>query len=172
MTGVLALTFLGLRQRRSLAYAIGAMTLIPILDGLIVIRHAGWVFTHRMGPLGDRGLHAWSRGAAQKRKISSIFRDLCLLYEGVSIDKPSSSNCHCLVQENSNQPAAKSAFLLELWGILRGSDAAILDCLFRPFTVLKNSTSHEVQQAITAREPRIELCRAFLQKCPHCSRFV
>jgi hypothetical protein len=45
VTGVLALTFLGLRHRRLLAYAIAVMTLIPVLDGLIVIRHAGWLFT-------------------------------------------------------------------------------------------------------------------------------
>jgi hypothetical protein len=45
ISGVLALTFLGLRKRRALACAIGVMTLIPVLDGMIVIRHAGWIFT-------------------------------------------------------------------------------------------------------------------------------
>ena len=45
MSGVLALTFLGLCKRRALASAIGVMTLIPVLDGVIVIRHAGWMST-------------------------------------------------------------------------------------------------------------------------------
>ena len=45
VSGLLALTFLGLRNRRFLAYAIGVMTLIPVLDGLIVVRYAGWIFT-------------------------------------------------------------------------------------------------------------------------------
>jgi hypothetical protein len=43
--GVLALTFLGLRDRLFLSCAIGALTLIPIFDGLIVFRHAAWIFT-------------------------------------------------------------------------------------------------------------------------------
>jgi len=45
VSGVLALTFLGLRNRRFLAYAIGVLTLIPVFDGLIVLRHAAWTFT-------------------------------------------------------------------------------------------------------------------------------
>lgn len=45
VSGILVLTFLVLRQRRSLAYAVGILTLIPFLDGLIVLRHAGWAFT-------------------------------------------------------------------------------------------------------------------------------
>ena len=44
-SGVLALTFLGLRDRLFLAWAIAALTLIPIFDGLIVFRHASWIFT-------------------------------------------------------------------------------------------------------------------------------
>ena len=44
-SGILALTFLGLNNRRFLAYAMGVLTLIPILDGLIVLRHAAWTFT-------------------------------------------------------------------------------------------------------------------------------
>lgn len=44
-SGILALTFLGLRNRRFLAYAMGVLTLIPVLDGLIVLRHAAWTFT-------------------------------------------------------------------------------------------------------------------------------
>ncbi len=43
--GILVLTFLGLRDRRFLACAIGVLTLIPVLDGLIVLRHADWAFT-------------------------------------------------------------------------------------------------------------------------------
>lgn len=43
-SGVLVLALLGLGDRRSLAYAIGALSLIPIMDGLIVLRHAGWEF--------------------------------------------------------------------------------------------------------------------------------
>lgn len=45
VSGLLVFTFLGLRDRRALAYAIGIMTLIPVFDGLIVFRHAGWAFT-------------------------------------------------------------------------------------------------------------------------------
>jgi Domain of unknown function (DUF4267) len=44
-SGVLALTFVGLRDRRFLAYAMGVLTLIPAFDGLIVLRHAVWTFT-------------------------------------------------------------------------------------------------------------------------------
>jgi Domain of unknown function (DUF4267) len=44
-SGILLLTFLALRERRFLAYAMGVLTLIPFLDGLIVLRHAGWSFT-------------------------------------------------------------------------------------------------------------------------------
>ena len=44
-SGVLALTFLGLRDQRFLAYAMGVLTLIPVFDGLIVLRHAAWTFT-------------------------------------------------------------------------------------------------------------------------------
>ena len=45
VAGILALTFLGLRNRRFLAYAFGVLTLIPALDGLVVLRHADWSFT-------------------------------------------------------------------------------------------------------------------------------
>ncbi len=44
-TGVLVLTLLGLRDRKALAFSIGALALIPVFDGLIVLRHAGWAFT-------------------------------------------------------------------------------------------------------------------------------
>jgi len=45
VSGLLVLAFVGLRNRVALAYAIGVLTLIPIFDGLIVFRHAGWAFT-------------------------------------------------------------------------------------------------------------------------------
>jgi branched-subunit amino acid transport protein AzlD len=45
VSGILALTFLCLRNRRFLTYAFGVLTLIPVFDGLIVLRHAGWTFT-------------------------------------------------------------------------------------------------------------------------------
>ena len=44
VSGILALTFLGLHDRRFLAWAMGVLTLIPVLDGLIVLRHAAWTF--------------------------------------------------------------------------------------------------------------------------------
>lgn len=44
-SGILAFTLLGLRKRKVLAYAMGVLTLIPIFDGLIVLRHAAWAFT-------------------------------------------------------------------------------------------------------------------------------
>ena len=44
-SGILVLTMLGLRDRRFLACTMGVLTLIPVLDGLIVLRHAAWTFT-------------------------------------------------------------------------------------------------------------------------------
>jgi hypothetical protein len=44
VSGILALTFLGLRNRKFLAYAIGVLTLIPLFDGLVVLRHVRWSF--------------------------------------------------------------------------------------------------------------------------------
>lgn len=44
-SGGLALTFLALRDRRYLACGMGILTLIPVFDGLIVLRHAAWTFT-------------------------------------------------------------------------------------------------------------------------------
>jgi hypothetical protein len=43
-SGIVVLTFFALRNRRFMAYAFGVLTLIPIFDGLIVLRHAGWTF--------------------------------------------------------------------------------------------------------------------------------
>lgn len=45
VAGILALTFLALRERRFLAYAMAVLTLIPIFDGVIVLRHDAWAFT-------------------------------------------------------------------------------------------------------------------------------
>jgi hypothetical protein len=45
VSGILALTFLGLQNRKLLAFAFRVLTLIPLLDGLVVLRHAGWSFT-------------------------------------------------------------------------------------------------------------------------------
>ncbi len=45
VTGILTLTFLGLRDRRFLAYCMGILSFIPLFDGLIVLRHAAWTFT-------------------------------------------------------------------------------------------------------------------------------
>ncbi len=44
VSGIVALTFLGLRNRKFLTYAFGVLTLIPVFDGLIVLRHADWNF--------------------------------------------------------------------------------------------------------------------------------
>ena len=44
-SGILVFMFLALRDRRFLTWAMGCMTLIPIFDGLVVLRHAGWAFT-------------------------------------------------------------------------------------------------------------------------------
>jgi len=43
-SGVVVLALLALGDRTSLACAIAALTLIPIFDGLIVLRHAAWSF--------------------------------------------------------------------------------------------------------------------------------
>ncbi len=43
-SGILLLTFLALHERRFLAHGVGVLTLIPLLDGLIVLRHSGWMF--------------------------------------------------------------------------------------------------------------------------------
>jgi hypothetical protein len=45
VSGVVVLALLGLRDRKALACAIGVLTLIPVFDGLVVLRHAGWAFT-------------------------------------------------------------------------------------------------------------------------------
>jgi Domain of unknown function (DUF4267) len=45
VSGILVLALITLGNRKALAYAIGALTLIPVFDGLIVLRHAAWVFT-------------------------------------------------------------------------------------------------------------------------------
>jgi len=45
VSGILVLTFLALRERAFLTYAMGVLTFIPVLDGLIVLRHADWIFT-------------------------------------------------------------------------------------------------------------------------------
>ncbi len=44
-SGILVLGLLGLGNRKALAWAIGALTLIPVFDGLVVLRHAAWAFT-------------------------------------------------------------------------------------------------------------------------------
>jgi len=56
VAGILALTFLGLRNRKLLAYAFSVLTLIPLLDGLVVLRHAGWSFTPGLGFAGEQPL--------------------------------------------------------------------------------------------------------------------
>lgn len=45
VSGILVLALLGIGNRKALACAIGALTLIPVFDGLIVLRHANSVFT-------------------------------------------------------------------------------------------------------------------------------
>lgn len=45
VSGIVIFALLGLGDRRALACVIGVLTLIPICDGLIVLRHAAWVFT-------------------------------------------------------------------------------------------------------------------------------
>jgi Domain of unknown function (DUF4267) len=45
VSGVLVFAVLWLRDRRALACVIGVLTLSPIFDGLVVLRHASWVFT-------------------------------------------------------------------------------------------------------------------------------
>jgi hypothetical protein len=44
-SGIVTLLALALRNRKFLAYVMGAFALIPVFDGLIVLRHAGWTFT-------------------------------------------------------------------------------------------------------------------------------
>ena len=41
-SGILVLTFVALREWRLLGYVMAVLTLIPICDGLVVLRHAGW----------------------------------------------------------------------------------------------------------------------------------
>lgn len=45
VAGILVLTFVALREWRSLAFVMAVLTLIPICDGLVVLRHAGWTYT-------------------------------------------------------------------------------------------------------------------------------
>jgi len=56
VAGILALTFLGLRNRKLLAYAFSVMTLVPLLDRLVALRHAGWSFTPGLGFAGEQPL--------------------------------------------------------------------------------------------------------------------
>jgi hypothetical protein len=44
-SGILVLALLAFGNRKALACAIGVLTLIPVFDGLIVLRHAAWAFT-------------------------------------------------------------------------------------------------------------------------------
>ncbi len=75
MSGILALTFLALRDRRCLTYAMVVLALIPLLDGIIVLRHAGWTFTPaHFDSLGDCGFHACDRRTASKMEIERIAR--------------------------------------------------------------------------------------------------
>jgi hypothetical protein len=45
VAGLIVLAFLGLRDRKGLAWMMGVCAVIPVLDGFIVYRHAGWIFT-------------------------------------------------------------------------------------------------------------------------------
>lgn len=44
-SGLMVLTFLGMRDRKGLACAIAVYISVAVLDGCIVYRHAGWNFT-------------------------------------------------------------------------------------------------------------------------------
>jgi hypothetical protein len=57
VSDILARTFLGLWNCKFLAYASSVLALIPLLDGLVVLRHAGWGFTPV--PVVQRGTAAF-----------------------------------------------------------------------------------------------------------------
>ena len=42
--GVAVLALLAIGDHRAVAYAMLALTLIPILDGIVVFKHANWIF--------------------------------------------------------------------------------------------------------------------------------
>jgi hypothetical protein len=42
--GVAVLALLAIGDHRAVAYAMLALTLIPILDGVVVLKHADWIF--------------------------------------------------------------------------------------------------------------------------------
>jgi hypothetical protein len=44
-SGILVLAIVALREWRFLAYTMAALTLIPICDGLVVLKHADWTLT-------------------------------------------------------------------------------------------------------------------------------
>jgi|SRR6266404_3849933 hypothetical protein len=89
----------------------------------------------------------------------------------LSLPKPSSSSSQCFVDQNSEQPAPKSAFMIKVGRVLRGCESTIFDGLFRTFTAPKDSTGYEAEQTITAREPSIELRQVFLQNYPQLQLF-
>jgi len=43
-SGAVGLTLLAIGDYRAVAYAMLVLTLIPILDGIVVFRHADWIF--------------------------------------------------------------------------------------------------------------------------------
>jgi hypothetical protein len=43
-SGALVLTLLAIGDQRAVAYAMLSLTLIPILDGIVVSKHADWIF--------------------------------------------------------------------------------------------------------------------------------
>jgi hypothetical protein len=52
--GVAVLALLAIGDHRAVAYAMLALTLIPILDGVVVLKHADWIFKPAIRFTGER----------------------------------------------------------------------------------------------------------------------
>lgn len=65
-------------------------------------------------------------------------------------------NVQGLINEDSQQPASKLAFVFELWRIPRCCQPAVVDRVVGSLGAAKNPGCNEVKQPVTAREPRVE----------------
>src|SRR5580692_13115283 len=70
-----------------------------------------------------------------------------------------SANRQSFVDQNSEQPATKSAFVFELRRTARCYEPTILHGVSRPFRTAEHATCYEVEEPITARKPIIEYRR-------------
>jgi hypothetical protein len=72
---------------------------------------------------------------------------------GVSLILPPSWNdCQSFINENSEEPAAKCAFVFEARRMARSRAPTVFDSIVSLFGPTKNTTCNEVKQPVTPRE--------------------